>query len=408
MNKVVFILATLILSPPSVMASHGQQQAPAASAQSAEVSRARPVKRRLTPPAEAEAAAREFNFLGFDFKEIYYGYEGPGYAKVAGEPAKGTESVAEARLFMAPAIATVKFELLDQSGRAIQTLYLVKEDTDVSSGEFVGVVPVPAQPFRVAVTGVSLTGKSYRRVYGRLFRPTDEPPAAPRVPPGLPPERAKLYRQALAEHDRLAKARLTQQGRENTGGVISLPRVEVFEATYEPLLSVQGNTIGIRLRYAVRVSRDGYYRLHPSAWSDYTAGELRGKIRMEAIAGTVTPSPSETGTDDPSDLLRFGGGGKFKAGEVYRFTADMAPDFALRNAAGTRFCIERTTFKQSRSAEAAWRAVVESDVPVTYGVDVAGTNFTGRIENFYAPSVFHRSFLKEGAGECGEHGNIDF
>lgn len=408
MCKAIFLLATLILSQTRAMPSPGQDQPPASTTGRAEASPARPVKLHLAPPAEAEKAAREFSFLGFEFKEIYYGYEGPNYTKAAGEPASGTQLVAEARLFMAPAIATVKFELLDQSGQAMRPLHFIKEDTDMADGEFVGVVSVPAQPFRVAVSGQDPTGKTYRRVYDHLFRPTDGPPAAPRLPPGLPPERAKLYQQALVEYDRQAKARLTEEGRGNTGGVITLPRVEVSEVTYEPLLSAPGNPIGIRLSYAVRVTRDGYYRLHPSVSPLYTTAELRGNVRMEAVAGNVAPLPSETGSDDPSDLLRFGGGGKLKAGQVYRFTADMIPDFALRNAAGTRFCITRSKFREPQAGAAAWRAMLESDAPVTYRVDIGGTNVTGQIENFNAPAVFHRSFLKEGAGECGEHGNVNF
>lgn len=401
MGRAIFLLATLILSPPRGVISNGQGRPPAVAVQQAEVSLVRPVKARPVSLAETEEAARQFNFLGFEFKEIYYGYEGPNYTNAAGAPTEGAQLIAEARLFMTGTIATVKFELLDQRGRAIQTLYFVKEDTDVTSGEFVGLVTVPAQPFRVAVSGLDVTGKPYRRVFEHLFRPTNVLPAPPRVPP----ERANLYRQALLEHDRQAKARLAEEGRSKPGGVITLPRVEVSEVTYEPFMSAQGNPIGIRVRYAVRVSQDGFYQLHPSVLPLFTTGELHGKIQMEAIAGSVAPLPAETGTDKPSDLLRFGGSGKFKAGQVYRFTADMTPDFALRNAAGTRSCITRSRFNESR---AAWHAMLAGDAPVAYKVDVGRTNFTGRIENFYAPSVFYRSFLKEGAKECSEGGNINF
>jgi hypothetical protein len=409
MSRAIFLLATLILSPHHGVISDGQQRRPAVTILQEEANPARPVKSRPVSLAETEKAARQFDFLGFEFKEIYYGIEGPNYTNIAGEPAKGAQLIAEARMYMEGAIATIKFELLDQRGRPIQNLHFVKKDTDLTSGEFTGVMIVPAQPFRVAVSGLDVTGKPYRRVYKHLFRPTNAVPSAnPRVPLRLPPERLKLYRQALVEHDRQAKRRLAEEGRSNPGGVITLPRVEVSEVTYEPFMSEQGNPIGIRVRYAVRVSQDGYYQLHPSVLPLYTTENLRGQIRMEAIAGNVAPPPLEAGTNRPSDLLRFGGSAKFMAGQVYRFIAEMIPDFALRNASGTRFCITMSRFKESRASEAAWRAMLSSDTPVTYRVDIGRANFTGQVENFYAPSVFYRSFLKEGAKECSEDGNINF
>jgi hypothetical protein len=106
--------------------------------------------------------------------------------------------------------------------------------------------------------------------------------------------------------------------------------------------------------------------------------------------------------------LRYGGGATYRAAKTYRFVVDMIPNFAIQNAKKTRFCIMRSMFKGSPALEAIWRSIVMSERAVSYRTNIQWTTFTGQTDSFSGPGVFYHSFLKEGAQECSEGGNINF
>lgn len=363
-----------------------------------------PVKKQTVTDAALRAAAREIQILGFNFQEIYYGFEGPNYTRSDREPTRGEVLLAEAAVFGVELIATARFELIDEGGRVIETLRFVKRDTANDDGAFAGAVHVPARPFRVAVSGTDVTGAPYRHVYERLFRPTPDKHAAPRMPPGLPPGEEAGIRRLLAEQDAETKARFEREARKHPQGLIVLPRMEVSDVTYEPLLSDGAKPLGMRLRYSVRVSEDGYYRLDPYVTPVYTLNSLRGKVRLKVIEGDISPRP-EGMTGGAAEVLRFGVA-RYKAGTTYCIVADLIPDFAIRNAAKTRFCITRSRFGET--AEIVWRRLTTDESPVRYSVAVRGTDFSGETGDFFPPGVFYRSLRAEGAGECAAGGNVNF
>lgn len=345
--------------------------------------------------SSAAVQTREIDLLRFDFQQVYFGFEGPNYTPMKTGPAAGAQLIAEAQLFRPEAVSTARFELVDASGRELNPLFFTKSSGDVFNGDFAGVVDVPNQPFKVRVSGLDVTGKPYRRTYPRLFTPIKGPPAAPRLPPGISAEHAAQLRRMLEDHQQQARKKLIEEGRRNPDGTITLPRVEVSEATYEPLISNSGNVIGLRLRYALRVSQDGRYAFSPLVWPIYAGENSRGKIEMHAIAVNVEPLP-EGGTSQSIALqLRYGGSATYRAGNTYRFVVDTIPNFAIQNAQKTRFCIMPATFKGS-------------DQPISYGANIGWTTFRGRTGSFSGPGVFYQSFLKEGARECSPGGNINF
>ena len=354
------------------------------------------------------AETREIDLLSFDFQDLYYGFEGPNYTPMKGEPPAAAQLIAHAELFRPEAVSTARFEFVDAAGRELNRLFFTKSSADVLDGDFVGVVDVPSQPFKVRVGGVDITGKPYRRTYQHLFRPIKGRPPAPRLPPGMPADHAASLRRMLEDYDQQTRKKLVEEGRRNPDGTITLPRAEISEATYEPLMSNGGNVIGLRIRYAVRVSHDGHYAFSPSVWPIYADENSRGKIEMQAIAVDLDPLPEGLSAKGAALQLRYGGGATYRAGKTYRFTVDTIPNFAIQNAQRTRFCIMREGFKGSPELEAAWRSLVTSDRPVSYGTSIGWTTFRGRINSFSGPGVFYQSFLKEGAKECSAGGNINF
>ncbi len=411
MSKGIFIVLVLTFTlQVSLMRNERklnvQERPKAVALQKGEITSARPV-RTTSAPAAAEAI-REMDLLRFDFQEIYYGFEGPNYTRMKGEPSKGVQLIAQAQLFRPEAVSTAKFEFVDARGRELMPLFFTKRNMDVLDGDFVGVVTVPGEPFKLRVSGLDIIGRPYRRVYPRLFRPISGRAAAPRLPIGIPVDQAASIRKMMELHDQQARARLLEEVRRNPDGTITLPRVEVSDATYEPLVSERGNMIGLRLRYAVRVSRDGDYAFSPSVWPIYANENVRGKIEMQALAVNVDPFPEGLSPMGGALQLRYGGGATYKAGTTYRLVVDMIPNFAIQNAQRTRFCIMRSTFNGSPALEATWRALVTNDRPISYRTNIGWTTFKGRTDSFSGPGVFYQSFVKEGAQECSAGGNINF
>ena len=342
---------------------------------------------------------REIDLFSFEFQESYYGFEGPNYTRMKGEPPAGAQLVAQAELFRPEAVSTARFEFVDATGRGLNPLFFSKSSGDISNGEFAGVVDVPTQPFRVRVSGVDVTGKPYRRTYPRLFRPIRGRLAAPRLPPGMTAQQTAQLRQMVEASEQQVKKKLIEEGRKNPDGTITLPRIEVSEATYEPFMSDRGNELGLRIHYAVRVSRDGHYAFSPSVLPNYASENWRGKIQMQVLAVNIDPMPE--GLRGGAQQLRYGAGAIYRAGKTYRFTVDTIPNFAIQNAHKTRFCIMREMVKASPE-------LVTSDRRVSYSTYIGWTTFKGQTENVSAPSVFYRSFMKEGAQECSAGGNINF
>lgn len=91
-----------------------------------------------------------------------------GLFKISGEPLAGIPATLEVSL-MATEVGTAEFRLVTDRGDTIQVVRMQAVNSDRAFLEFVGSVELPAQPFRVAVSGRDLKGQSYQRFYAGLF-----------------------------------------------------------------------------------------------------------------------------------------------------------------------------------------------------------------------------------------------
>lgn len=371
---------------------------------------ARPIKE-IT---QSQVSANDIDFFSFEFLRPYLGYEGPNFSEINGEPSIGIEYLVKAKLFAQEAIAAVKFELVNESGRVIHSLRFFKANTSLDDGDYYGLVKVPAVPFRIAISGHSINGVTYRRVHERLFRPLRRLPAPPRVPPGTPSAKAKRIRKILEGEELRARAHLEKELSNNSDGVIVVPRVTLTNVTYEPYLSEKGKPLGIRLRYNVQFSVDGNYAhsLHVYPIDEET--DYHSQVDMQVVSEMVAPLPGPLASvhnnvkDDVSNLVQDGRAAWYNANTVYHFVVNLIPDFIIQNAAATKYCIYDQKHKHTARSLKRWDALRESQRLIKYRIMIRQLGYLGETEVFYPLKAFYDSFLNGGASSCKPYGNINF
>ncbi len=356
----------------------------------------------------ARAPSGRIAFGAFEFQELKWGHEGPGYFSAKGEPPAGVEQVAEASLYGHEAVATARFEMLDEIGNVIQTLYLFKTDNSPDNGAYVGFVNVPSQPFRIAASGQDASGASYRRVFRRLFRPESKAVVALVIPPGFPPQQAERIRQYLDSYDREFRARCEALKRAHPDGTFVVPRTGVSRVTYEPFASQGGNPLGVRVQYDIQFSADGHYSIAPHVFPLYKTYNWQGQIGFKIQNESINPQPEAPAGSEPQKLLRYRVPALYKAGVVYRVVADVVPDWIIYNAQNTRTCVYNRKFESTPSQAAMWEGIKGSETPIVYRIDVDAADFHGETAAFYPQKTFYESFQKEGAQDCGPTPNIHF
>ncbi len=157
---------------------------------------------------------------------------------------------------------------------------------------------------------------------------------------------------------------------------------QVFNLHDEPLLSAQGNPIGIRLRYSMRFPTGDYFWHTPSlrAGKDVGAG-LWADGRFTEPA--VTP---------PMPAGKYGAP-RHEAGKQYDFTADVLPYFLVQNKARTKLCI----VEPPPEYRAGWERLIAGGEELRYKITIQGTKFEAETERAYSPKSFYESALREGA-----------
>ena len=367
----------------------------------------RPV-RRLAPSGDSNVVCQDF-----EFQRPYLGHEGPNFMRLDGEPSAGARYFVKADLFWREPPATVKFELVDAEGSPLGTLPLSKLDTSPEDGAFVGSAAVPPQPFGVLVSGTDAGGGPYRLLCGRLFRPQNRPPAPPLMPRGLPPAEARGVQEGLLELERKAVAVYEKEAGKRPDGVIVLPRTEVSNVTYEPLLSARGGVLGMRLRYDVRYSAGGDYAHSIQAFPDYT-GDFRGFVDMQVIAERIEPKPRPPSYATPqiwvdlSTLVTYGSDAWYEGGVVYHFTVDLAPSFVGQNASKTKFCVAEDYYTYKSKPRRVWEELLASRAPVGYRIFLYKAGYAGETDPFHPPGSFYEGHRREGAVKCKPYMNRYF
>src|ERR1051326_1710889 len=239
-------------------------------------------------------AAREISILRLDWQDLKNGHEGPSYFSVKRAPFRSQREIAEVSLFGQEAIGAVRFELVDESGRAIAIVPAMRTGSGMDADGYLLKIDVPGVPFRVRIRGTDLHGQTFEHTYKRLFTPMEGVPAAP-----IPPELLARFQD----------------------GDLRMGRASISAATYEPLLSPNGNPLGMRVRFVVRFDAPGYYDVAPHVFPVYQEIRWRGEIGMRALQPASGPV-------------------QYQANTEYPMTFDMVPAYVNRSPANGGYWLQ--------------------------------------------------------------------
>ena len=101
-----------------------------------------------------------------------------------------------------------------------------------------------------------------------------------RYPEGLASDLLARLQQLTSNSENETQKRLEQQRAAHPDGTVTRPHARIRQAEYAPLLSGQGNPLGVRVRYTITFSEDGYYQASPQVspvfrdfdWRDASVG----------------------------------------------------------------------------------------------------------------------------------------
>ena len=281
-----------------------------------------------------------------------------------------------------PNLEAVDFQLVNEQGQVIAPLRFRQSDFS-NPTNFSLLIEVPAQPCRVLVRGREQGGNTFQRVYPQLILPTVSASATPETtqPPTI-------------------VAAVTAAAEQMSEGEFRIVRATVVSTSDEPLLTAQGNPIGIRMKYAVRFPVDGYYAPVPNLYPERIGNGYTGALSMRLLRSTVTPRPD--GVLNPEQVL-YTGRTVYKRDQVYEFTVDLVPNYVIFNEAQKTYCMHIRAFSQGDMRERFDREV-KSETRLRYRFSFSGTDYDGRQPTLtaqsYAPGAWFASLQKEGAGEC--------
>ena len=288
---------------------------------------------------------QRISILSAEFQELKLGHEGPSYFKAKRAPIRGASEVMEAALYGQESIALVRFEVVDDAGRVLQDVPAMRTGAAVDSDGYILKVVVPDVPFRLRIRGSDLRGQPFSNTLARRFVPMEgAPPSA--IPTGL-------------------------ASRFQTGD-LRMMRAGLSDAEYEPLISPNGNPLGLRVHFTVRFDAPGYYDVTPHVFPVYQEFRWRGEIGMHAT--------------------ELAGAKQYEAGKDYRLTFDMVPDYVTRNASGQ--CM------QTPRNLPIFEAIMASRQPVKYRVDVSSLDFVSEAEPLPPAREWFEGFKREGATQC--------
>ena len=346
-----------------------------------------PVVQRVDPVELSRA-----RFLTFAF-----GHEGPMDTPLTTAPVAGREYFFEADVFGIESVGTIRFELLDTTGRSLQILNVWKETDATDSGEFHGFLKVPSEPFRFAISGTGTTGTAFRSVLRTVFQTSSTSGAEPPIlPPGLSAAERNQLQQLVEAYRRELQARAVQAAADHPNGVLTLSRATVSRITYEPFNTKTGLPIGVRLHYSIRFPVSQTLVAMPHVFPVYQAYEWRGVVAMKVSGGTISPSPQMVGAQTMQDVIVYSGAATYQAG-AYNFTVDLLPDYVIQGTQTGRFCL----YEQKFNNRAVWDALVASATDVPYSVSISDTDTAATIPIFFSQRTFHRNLTTEGAFDCG-------
>ena len=348
---------------------------------------------------------KAISFTEFEFQQTSLLHAGPGLFRLAGEPSRGTQYVVEAYVHGEEAIATARFEAVDENGSSIQPIAMARTGAPGKS-RYRGLMTTPGQPFRIALIGEATDGQPFRRVARRLFKPVDQPPA-PRRLSGLSREEAALVQRMMDEATPLLVGEVAALLAASPSGRITMPRAHVTNVSYVPLVSPGGRPTGVRITYDVEFPQRGEYDPRLSLVPEYGEQVRGGPPDFHVLHSSLDPWPREVfapfdrivlGDGRPSPLAH-GANFVYDAGTVYHFSVDMVPNFIFTTRDRASVCISDQRFSLARDSAAALAQMLATDRPMTYKVGIGGT-FEGRIDNLAGEGTFYQSFVADGTQPC--------
>ena len=314
--------------------------------------------------------------------------------------------MAEARIDGIAGIATVRFDLTDAEGRAVQVMNLWKATDFSNDGEFMGLVTIPAQPFRMAAVGTDRRGMAFRVLSRDVIQPpvsgVDEPGL---IPPGFPALEQGQIQKIIAGTLRETSERAARAAKEHPGGVISLGSSSLSRIAYEPFVSSAGAPLGLRLRYSLRFDADSTVAAIPHAFPVYRPSEWRGLVTMKGARGTISPAPGMIGATSLNDVIVYGARVEFRAGVTYTFSIDMVPDYVFQGTLSGRYCVHDQKFA---ARPGPWNALLASSEAPSYSVSWNDLGLTAEIPAYYPQSALRANFIAAGATDCGPNANTRF
>jgi hypothetical protein len=340
---------------------------------------------------------RPISILQIHIRELKYGHEGPDYFSVDRAPFRGKQELVEATLFGQEAIANVRFELVSESGQLLSVVPAFPIGDGADADEYYLQVDVPPQAFRIRIEGRDLQGRPYASVFPKLFLPLEGSAPKPQLPVGLTEDQSRRLQSWIDASEAETSARFASARNAYPDGMIRIARWSVSAATYEPLASPLGNILGVRVRFQVRFESPGNYALAPHVFPLYANFRWRGTVGMKVLDARVEPALA---SDGAADALRYGGAAHYESGVTYRFTFDFVPDYILRNAGGTRYCLN-TEGLRNNARLPVWEEIRASAEPVKYRVDISSLNFVSETSALAPQKAYYEGFLREGALDCG-------
>ena len=341
--------------------------------------------------------ARPISILQIRIQELKFGHEGPDYFSVDRAPYRGKQELVEAELFPQEAIATVRFELVSESGQFLSMVPAIRIGDGADAGEYNLQVEVPQQAFRFRIEGRDLQGRPYSSVFPKLFVPLEGAAPKPELPAGMNEHQSRRLQNLMDAFEVQALTRFAAARKAHPDGTIRIARWSLSAATYEPLVSPLGNVLGVRVRFQVRFESPGYYTLAPYVFPLYANFRWRGTVGMKVLDAAVDPALA---ADGAADALRYGAAMHYEADTAYRLKFDFVPDYVIRNEAGTRYCLNIQSLRNTARLP-VWEEIRASEEPVKYRVDISSLNFFSEAAAMSPQKTYYEGFLREGALDCG-------
>lgn len=356
-----------------------------------------------------QPSADDIKFVAFEFQEPQLYELSVHYGRIEGEPSVGVQYGVEAVIGGEEAIGSATLHVIDGAGRKVQPVPIATHATGAGV-EFLGLMTVPPEPFRILLEGEGVDGKLFKRIYPRLFKPVKVSDAGtPGFPPDFPRELIAGFKQmfehlapkTIAEREALVAA--------NPSGKIVVPRFEVSNVTYAPLLSPNGLPVGLRMSYDVEFSKRGRYAPGLRVFAEDKEDIIVGRNPLHPLKNTIVPVPRKAHAPDEEaeevpGLLAQLTDYIYDGHTRYQFTLELVPNFIIIGRDRLTLCVFHQRFRLERDAAKAFARMAANEGPTSYRVAIGGSTFEGRIENFYGEGTFYRNFVAEGVQDCSDEG----